>query len=210
MIQIGLAIPGFLPARAHPEAPPPISAGVGHFPMAYLTELLSKIRPASDFQKWFLCEAFIMRNRNAPSVAGQFDLTSTKIKISARIRGSKQKRANIVRLAFNDEGARAVSIAGTFNDWNPGITPMLSNGSGQWIKELSLRPGIYEYQYVVDGKWVNDPQAIKSTPNPYGGRNSVFVVEESISAQGTPCPPRTAAREAKTVGGQRKDNNHAS
>lgn len=82
-----------------------------------------------------------------------------------------------MRLEFHDDRARTVCIVGSFNDWNPKTTPMLKTGAGQWTKELVLSPGIYEYQYVVDGKWINDPCAVKSTPSPFGGRNSVLVVE---------------------------------
>jgi 1,4-alpha-glucan branching enzyme len=83
-----------------------------------------------------------------------------------------------VRLQFHDDQAKSVCIAGTFNDWHPKLTPMVTSGSGQWSQELALSPGIYEYQYVVDGRWINDPQAVKSTPNPFGGRNSVLIVEQ--------------------------------
>jgi len=95
--------------------------------------------------------------------------------------GVAKKKPTAVHLEFHDKNARVVCIVGTFNEWNPKTTPMLSNGSGKWIKDLLLHPGIYEYQYVVDGRWVNDPQAVKSTPNPYGGRNSVLVVEKNHS-----------------------------
>ena len=70
---------------------------------------------------------------------------------------------------------------------------MLTTGLGQWIKELALSPGIYEYQYVVDGRWVNDPQAVKSTPNPFGGRNSVLVVEQDNTTPG-PSSSRAAPK----------------
>lgn len=84
-----------------------------------------------------------------------------------------------VHLEFHDDKAKSVGIAGTFNDWNPESTPMVTSGSGQWSGQLTLSPGIYEYQYVVDGRWINDPQAVKSTPNPFGGRNSVLIVEQN-------------------------------
>ena len=96
-----------------------------------------------------------------------------------------KKKPIAVHLEFHNNNAQAVCIAGTFNDWNPTTTPMLTTGPGQWIKELALSPGIYEYQYVVDGRWINDPQAVKSTPNPYGGRNSVLVVEQNKTKSGT-------------------------
>ena len=91
----------------------------------------------------------------------------------------RNEKPNVVRFEFHDECARIVCIAGSFNNWNPETTPMLMTGPGHWIKELSLGPGIYEYQFVVDGRWINDPQAVKSTPSPCGRRNSVLVVERN-------------------------------
>ena len=90
---------------------------------------------------------------------------------------SKEKKPIGVCLEFHCEKARTVCIAGSFNDWSPDKASMRNTGAGRWLKELSLAPGQYEYQYVVDGKWINDPRAVKSTRNAYGGRNSVLVVE---------------------------------
>ena len=98
-------------------------------------------------------------------------------KIKNGVSDAKRRNANVVCFEFNCGNARSVGIAGTFNDWNPKATTMFLAGTGRWMKELTLPPGHYEYQYVVDGKWINDPRAVKSTPNPYGGRNSVLVVE---------------------------------
>jgi 1,4-alpha-glucan branching enzyme len=120
------------------------------------------------------------------------------MKIKTNLSGSRKKKPIAVRLEFHDENARTVSIVGTFNDWNPKTTPMLTIGPGQWVKELALSPGIYEYQYVVDGKWINDPQAGKSTPNPLGGRNSVLVVEQNHTRSGTTFRPANSVR--KTPG----------
>jgi len=70
-----------------------------------------------------------------------------------------------------------VGIAGTFNDWRPERAPMLSDGHNRWIKDLSLTPGVYEYCLVVNGyKWMPDPHARETAPNPFGGRNSVLKV----------------------------------
>lgn len=72
--------------------------------------------------------------------------------------------------------AGAVSVVGTFNDWKPGVTPLIARGGGKWAKELPLPPGRYEYRFVVDGKWMDDPKAKASVPNPHGGRNAVLEV----------------------------------
>jgi hypothetical protein len=39
-----------------------------------------------------------------------------------------------------------------------------------------LKSGQYEYRYVVDGVWTNDPASPPSAPNPYGERNSILKV----------------------------------
>ena len=45
-----------------------------------------------------------------------------------------------VHIEFNHATASAISIAGTFNDWRPAVTPMVSLGDGRWSKELILPP----------------------------------------------------------------------
>lgn len=85
--------------------------------------------------------------------------------------------ASRVRIEFHDEQAQAVFIAGTFNDWQPSVTPMIATGNGRWIKELALLPGRYEYRLVVDGEWISDPAAAESVSNSFGSANSVLVVK---------------------------------
>jgi 1,4-alpha-glucan branching enzyme len=84
--------------------------------------------------------------------------------------------AQAVRIEFNDPAASAVAIAGTFNGWRPEATKMIPFGCGRWLKELMLPPGTYEYLFVADGKWLPDPFAEKSVPNPFGGVNSLLTV----------------------------------
>jgi len=87
-----------------------------------------------------------------------------------------------VRFEFTDTAASAVTVAGTFNDWQPDSKPMHAIGSGHWLRETALSPGTYEYCLVVDGQWRPDPQARESVPNPFGGRNSILVVGISAGA----------------------------
>ena len=86
-----------------------------------------------------------------------------------------------VHVEFNDPTATAVSIAGTFNEWHPEATPMIEMGQGRWRKELVLPAGKYEYLFVVDGRWLADPLARATTPNPFGGVNSVVKVPSGVS-----------------------------
>jgi len=87
-----------------------------------------------------------------------------------------------VRFKFIHLTAGTVSVAGTFNDWNPTAKAMHPVGCGHWLKETVLAPGSYEYCLVADGQWMPDPAARITVPNPFGGRNSVLVVHPSATA----------------------------
>jgi 1,4-alpha-glucan branching enzyme len=87
-----------------------------------------------------------------------------------------------VHFEFKDPKATTVCLAGTFNHWQPDSRTLHSSGEGHWWKETTLMPGNYEYCFVVDGKWMPDPLARESVPNPFGGRNSVLKVASSPEA----------------------------
>ena len=81
-----------------------------------------------------------------------------------------------VRFVFIQPDAHEVFVAGSFNNWNPGETPLTNIGQGHWVKDLALPPGRYEYQFVVDGHWLPDRTAKQIVLNPFGGLNSIVVV----------------------------------
>jgi 1,4-alpha-glucan branching enzyme len=71
--------------------------------------------------------------------------------------------------------AKSVSVAGTFNDWNPKKTPLKKNGDA-WDTTVALPRGHYEYRFIVDGQWMADPNAAEAVPNPFGSSNSVLNI----------------------------------
>jgi len=79
-------------------------------------------------------------------------------------------------LKFVSPTAREVRVAGEFNDWRPETTPLIKTKDGDWVVRLMLRSGEYEYRLVVDGRWIEDPEADQRAVNPYGGFNSVLRV----------------------------------
>ena len=87
-----------------------------------------------------------------------------------------------VRFEFTHPTATTVSIAGTFNHWQPEAKTLHSSGVGNWWKETSLAPGTYEYRLIVDGQWMPDPLARETVANPFGGRNSVLKVAKTPEA----------------------------
>ncbi len=109
-----------------------------------------------------------------------YDLNEINIKPMRTNRTAKppvgRSHLRPVHLEFTHPKAGAVAIAGTFNDWHPEATPMILLGDGRWHKELVLPPGVYEYRLVVDGEWMADPLGQATSPNPFGGLNSVLKV----------------------------------
>jgi Glycogen recognition site of AMP-activated protein kinase len=82
----------------------------------------------------------------------------------------------LVALTLRAPAAKEVFVAGSFNGWQVGATPLRLANSGEWQGELKLTPGRYEYLFVVDGTWLPDPAAREAAPNPFGGWNSVLSV----------------------------------
>ena len=91
---------------------------------------------------------------------------------------SAAPREVIVR--FKDAIAGDVRIAGDFNGWVPdrGVRSLIaSEGQNRvWTKVLTLEPGTYQYRYVVDGEWREDPANPQSAPGPTGQPNSILHV----------------------------------
>jgi 1,4-alpha-glucan branching enzyme len=71
--------------------------------------------------------------------------------------------------------AQKVCVAGSFNEWQPDQTPLVPVGNGRWVANLPVKPGRYEYLFVVDGNWIPDPNAKETVQNPFGGQNSVLI-----------------------------------
>jgi len=86
-------------------------------------------------------------------------------------------RAREVAFILNRPGADSVFLCGDFNEWFPAGLPMISRAAGRlWEKRLLLRPGRYEYKFIVDGVWMHNPDAGENVPNAFGSLNSVVEV----------------------------------
>ena len=81
---------------------------------------------------------------------------------------------------FKDASAGDVRIAGDFNGWVPdrGVKSLIASEGQErvWTKVLTLEPGTYQYRYVVDGEWREDPSNPRSAPGPTGQPNSILHV----------------------------------
>ncbi len=80
-------------------------------------------------------------------------------------------------------GAKSVYVTGSFNDWAIDETCRLKESSGKWETELELKPGIYKYQFIIDGIWKEDPQNSRKERNSFGDVNSLIEVSADANYQ---------------------------
>lgn len=92
--------------------------------------------------------------------------TKTKTKAIGETRKSRtanakgaagRGRVKAVEFECHAPEAGAIFVAGTFNDWNPQVLPMVRGENGHWTASLDLARGNYEYKFVVDGEWTCNP-----------------------------------------------------
>lgn len=61
-----------------------------------------------------------------------------------------------------------VSLVGTFNGWDPYMTPLSETSEGVYSADLRLRQGSYYYYFIVDGKKALDPMNFARARNVEG------------------------------------------
>lgn len=82
-----------------------------------------------------------------------------------------------VRFAVAAPGATLVTIAGSFNSWNPDLTELAPGRDGVWTVSLELAPGSrVTYKFLIDGHWLPDPANPDAEEDGFGGYNSVCTV----------------------------------
>ncbi len=69
--------------------------------------------------------------------------------------------------------AGKVTLAGSFNKWDPDNMPMTKTDSG-WIAQVKLVPGKYWYKFIIDGNWTQDDDNRQKENDGYGNTNSVY------------------------------------
>ncbi|MDO9170668.1 MAG: glycogen-binding domain-containing protein [bacterium] len=112
-----------------------------------------------------------------------------------------------VKFTHQAPGAGAVNLAGSFNGWDAQRHPLTDEGGGVWSIVMALKPGKYEYKFVVDGAWFADAENPDSTPDSYGGTNSAIQVGDdgklvAVAASAAKAPPATTLNPKLTYSGR--------
>lgn len=91
----------------------------------------------------------------------------------------KEETQDLLATTFNIDvpDAQSVYVTGSFNDWSLDETCRMTNDNGKWKIDLALKPGIYKYQFIIDGKWQEDPNNAMKERNSFGDINSLIEIK---------------------------------
>ncbi|HOQ67700.1 MAG TPA: isoamylase early set domain-containing protein [Candidatus Atribacteria bacterium] len=79
------------------------------------------------------------------------------------------------------QNPRTVAVAGEFSSWDP--LPMNRVNEECWKIQVELKPGKYQYGFLIDGEeWIADPASLRQVPDGFGKFNSVLVVNGEYSS----------------------------
>ena len=74
--------------------------------------------------------------------------------------------------------AKSVYITGSFNDWSLDEScRMQMEDGGLWKVQLPLQAGVHKYQFIIDGRWQEDPSNPMQERNSFGDINSLIEVK---------------------------------
>jgi len=88
----------------------------------------------------------------------------------------KGRKLGTMRFVIRPDGSVGrVFLAGDFTNWLP--VRMRKAKAGAFAVTVPLSEGTHEYKFIVDGRWMIDPDNASSAANPYGTANSLVQME---------------------------------
>ncbi len=74
-------------------------------------------------------------------------------------------------------GARSVKLLGDFTGWDDSPVELIRRQGDVWQAVVYLPPGRYEYGFLVDDVWHEDPEGMAREANPFGTYDAVLEAE---------------------------------
>jgi len=102
-------------------------------------------------------------------------ISKYRLNTSERRYSSKITRHH-VDFFCNAPEAASVMLAGDFNQWDIGATPMHQLPDGRWMASLDLNHGHHQYLFMVNGQPKLDPHAGGIARNERNERVSLIAV----------------------------------
>jgi 1,4-alpha-glucan branching enzyme len=83
-----------------------------------------------------------------------------------------------VHFTLSAPEAQNVFLLGDFDDWETHPHSLKKDKKGNWKISINLTPGRYEYRFLVDGEWQNDPHCDAFVHNTFGSENCLLTLED--------------------------------
>jgi 1,4-alpha-glucan branching enzyme len=81
-----------------------------------------------------------------------------------------------VEFSLDAPEATTVLLAGDFTGWQQKPLAFTRQKTGIWKLSVVLPSGAYQYRFLVDGQWQNDPSCSTRCLNEFGSENCVCKV----------------------------------
>jgi len=81
--------------------------------------------------------------------------------------------------------AHSVYVTGSFNDWSLEEACRMRREEGRWVVRIPLKSGTHKYQFIIDGRWCEDPANNRQERNSFGDINSLIEVQADGEVQPT-------------------------
>jgi 1,4-alpha-glucan branching enzyme len=104
--------------------------------------------------------------------------SKNEIVMSIKKQFIKTKPVCKVTFSVDAKEASSVSVVGDFNNWDVAVGALskLKNGIFKGVYDLN-KDASYEFKYVIDGAFVNEPEADSFKWNDFAGaENSVLAI----------------------------------
>ncbi len=139
-------------------------------------EISKPLNTRQDQKKWktdvFLIDDQILGN----ALTSETEAASFGVNLLSNPSAVKNDGKTSCFFLKNHGNATSVYLSGSFNQWSTLSLPMKKIDSG-WFLRVPLAAGKHLYKYIVDGRWLPDPDNKNRESDGHHGNNSVLFVE---------------------------------
>lgn len=135
-------------------------------------------RGAKDY--YSLAKEMILAENIAQAPAAS--LANFSAKMQELVKGQVQEMI-YTSFALTAPEAQSVYVTGSFNDWSLDESCRMKQENGQWVARIPLQSGLHKYQFIIDGRWCEDPANDRQERNSFGDINSLIEVQAGEPAQ---------------------------
>lgn len=110
----------------------------------------------------------------------QLQIARSEVPELVPVANTGEEALEVQQFTYYQKGLESIALVGSFNDWDADSTQLTEVSPGVWTVSMRLRPGVYEYQFILNGKQrVTDP-TMPQVSSDFGSPNSVVKVSPKV------------------------------